>query len=162
MPRVSRSRVIPAAPDDVWRLVSDPHSLPRWWPRTTRVEAVRETGGGRRSRWTKVLVTRRGSLVRADFRSTSSAEGERFVWEQQLENTPFERLLRSNRVAISLSAAGVGTRVTLEAEQAMRGLSRLGAPMAGRAARRTLADALVAIERQLCEPSTDGDADPEP
>ncbi len=99
-----------------------------------------------------MLTTRRGSLVRADYRCTSSAEGERFIWEQELENTPFEKLLRSNRLSISLSTDGVRTKVTLEAEQAMRGLSRLGAPMAARATRRTLSDALEAIERTVVDP----------
>ena len=151
MARVTRSRLVPATPGEVWRLVSDPYNLPRWWPRTTRVEAVRETGAGSRSRWTKVLLTKRGSVVRADFRSISSAEGERFVWEQELKNTPFEKLLRNNRLAITLSVEGAGTNVTLEADQAMRGLSRLGRPMASRAARRTLSEALTGIERSFAE-----------
>jgi uncharacterized protein YndB with AHSA1/START domain len=37
MPKVSRQRMIDAPIDRVWDLVSDPHSLPRWWPKTTRV-----------------------------------------------------------------------------------------------------------------------------
>lgn len=151
MPRVSRSRLVPAAPDEIWRLVSDPHSLPRWWPRTTRVEAVRELGRGRRSRWTKVLLTRRGSVVRADYRCVSSVERERLIWEQELENTPFEKLLLSNRLSVSLLPEGAGTKVTLEAEQKMRGLSRLGSPMAARAARGTLSEALAAIDRSVTE-----------
>ena len=160
MPRVARSRLITAAPEDVWRLVSDPSNLPRWWPRTTRVEAVRETGGGKRSRWTKVLLTRRGSVVRADFRSTSSAKGEGFAWEQELENTPFEKLLRSNRMSISLIADAAGTTVTLESEQVMRGLSKLGGPMASRAARRTLTEALAALDRSLAEPEPEPSEEP--
>jgi uncharacterized protein YndB with AHSA1/START domain len=26
--------------DEVWNLISDPYNLPRWWPRTSRVESV--------------------------------------------------------------------------------------------------------------------------
>ncbi|MGI9557684.1 MAG: SRPBCC family protein [Solirubrobacterales bacterium] len=159
MPRVTRSRLIPASTDEVWRLVSDPHSLPRWWPRMSRVEAVREVEGGRRSRWTKVLMTKSGRPVRADYRCTSSAAGERYVWEQDLENTPFERILTSNRLTIELSDEPAGTRVTLEAEQSMRGLSRLGGPMASRAARRTLTAALGAIEDAFVAPAREATAD---
>ena len=46
---------------EVWELVSDPYSLPRWWPRTSRVENVERKAGGRRSQWTKVLETSRGA-----------------------------------------------------------------------------------------------------
>src|SRR2546430_179023 len=60
MPRVSRKRVIAAPRERVWELVSDPHHLPRWWPRTVRVEDVRQIQGGRRSRWTTVLGTQSG------------------------------------------------------------------------------------------------------
>ena len=149
MPRVVRSRVVETPPGEVWALVSDPHGLPRWWPRTSRVEAVRALEDGPGSRWTKVLATPRGSSVRADYRCASTTEGERYVWEQELEGTPFERLLRVNRVEIHLAPAGSGTDVTLVNEQALRGVSRLGGPMAARAARRTLDEALRGIERAL-------------
>ena len=42
MPKVSRSRTIRASVESVWDLVSDPHNLPRWWPRIMRVEDVQE------------------------------------------------------------------------------------------------------------------------
>ena len=93
MPRVTRKRTIEAPVADVWKLVSDPYSLPRWWPRTGRVENVEQKPGGRRSQWTKVLQTAEGRGVRADFRCVSSATEERYVWEQQLDGTPFERIL---------------------------------------------------------------------
>ena len=50
--------------------------------------------------------------MRADYRCVSSAEGERYVWEQQLAGTPFERHLRSSKVEIELRADGEGTEVT--------------------------------------------------
>src|SRR5690606_27795067 len=71
MPRVSRRRTIEAPVGEVWKLVSDPYSLPRWWPRTARVENVDSRDGGRRSQWTKVLETAEGRGVRADFRCLS-------------------------------------------------------------------------------------------
>ena len=148
MPRVSRTRLIAAAPERVWDLVSDPHSLPRWWPRTLRVEDVRDADGGH-GQWTTVLATDRGSGVRADFRCTSSDHGERYTWEQEVAGTPFERVLRSSRLEIGLRPQAGATEVTLTADEELRGLSRLGASMMRGAARRRLDEALGGIERAL-------------
>lgn len=147
MPRVSRSRGIEAPVGDVWRLVSDPHSLPRWWPRATRVENV--TGSGRRGQWTTVLETAEGRGVRADFRCLSSAENERFVWEQDLEGTPFERYLRSSRTEVELRQRDGATQVTIAAAQSLKGMSRLGSPMMRRGQGAILEQALDGIERAL-------------
>jgi uncharacterized protein YndB with AHSA1/START domain len=149
MPRVSRRRTVGAPPSDVWTLVSDPYNLPRWWPRTSRVENVEQRGSGRRSRWTKVLETAEGRGVRADYRCVSAAEGERYVWEQELEETPFEKHLRASRVEIGMRDAGEGTEVTLSSVQTMRGLSRLGSPMMRRGQGAILEEALDGIERAL-------------
>ncbi|MGH2855564.1 MAG: SRPBCC family protein, partial [Solirubrobacteraceae bacterium] len=40
MPTTQRTRTIAAPAGEVWELVSDPHHLPRWWPRVARVEGV--------------------------------------------------------------------------------------------------------------------------
>ena len=161
MPRISRTRVIEAQPERVWALVSDPHHLPRWWPLTVRVEDVREMPGGRRSQWTKVLQTERGTTVRADFRCIGSTEGRRFAWEQDLTGTPFERILKEARVEILLDRPNGGTAVTLRTEERLRGLSRLGAVMMRSAARRRLDEALQSLEHALVgekEPAA-GEAD---
>jgi uncharacterized protein YndB with AHSA1/START domain len=134
---------------EVWKLVSDPYSLPRWWPHTSRVENVERRSGGRRSQWTKVLETGEGRGVRADYRCLSSAENERYVWEQQLEGTPFARHLRSARIEIGLRPDGEGTRVDLSSVQSLRGLSRLGSPMLRRGQREILDEALDGIEGAL-------------
>lgn len=130
-------------------MVSDPHSLPRWWPRTARVENVEQKSAGRRSQWTKVLETAEGRGVRADFRCLSSAEGERYVWEQQLDGTPFAKHLRSSTVEIGLRPKADGTEVTLASKQVLRGMSRLGSPMMRRGQRAILDEALNGIERAL-------------
>ncbi|HSS41869.1 MAG TPA: SRPBCC family protein [Solirubrobacterales bacterium] len=148
MSRITRKRQVAAPPGEVWRLVSDPYSLPRWWPRTGRVENV-EGGGGRRTRWTKVLETAEGRGVRADFRCVSSAEGERYVWEQELEGTPFERHLNASRVEIGLREKGGGTEVKLAGVQTLKGMSRLGSPLMRRGQRAILDEALDGIERAL-------------
>ena len=152
MPRVTRRRTIAAAPAEVWALISDPYSLPRWWPRTLRVESVEQTKAGRRSQWTKVLETQAGRGVRADYRCVSSAEGERYVWEQQLEDTPFERHLRASVVEIGLTAEDGGTEVRLTSRQTLRGLSRLGGLLMRRGQGRILDEALEGIERALVNP----------
>ena len=60
---VRRSRIVGAPREAVWAVVGDPHQLPRWWPRTERVEGV---GPGE---WTSVLRSERGS---ASTRHTAS------------------------------------------------------------------------------------------
>jgi uncharacterized protein YndB with AHSA1/START domain len=149
MPRISRRRRIDASPGAVWELISDPYNLPRWWPRTIRVENVERTAAGKRSQWTKVLETSEGRGVRADYRCLSSAQGERYVWEQQLGDTPFERILRSSVLEIGLAPADSQTDVRLTSRQTLRGMSRLGSPMMRRATARTLDEALSGIERAL-------------
>jgi uncharacterized protein YndB with AHSA1/START domain len=149
MARVTRRRTVEAPVEEVWALVSDPYNLPRWWPRTGRVESVEQRGSGRRSQWTKVLETAEGRGVRADYRCVSAAENERFVWEQVLERSPFEKHLKLSRVEIGLAGRGEGTEVSLTSEQKLRGMSKLGSPMMRRGAGSTLDEALAGIERAL-------------
>jgi uncharacterized protein YndB with AHSA1/START domain len=147
--RVTRTRSIEAPVGEVWKLVSDPYNLPRWWPRTSRVENVERKDGGRRSRWTKVLETAEGRGVRADYRCVSSAEGERYVWEQEVEGTPFAKHLRAWRVEIGLRERDGKTEVSLASAQTLKGLSRFGSPMMRKAQRAQLDEALDGIERAL-------------
>lgn len=149
MARVTRTRTVEAPPGDVWKLVSDPYNLPRWWPRTSRVENVERKSAGRRSRWTKVLQTSEGRGVRADYRCLSSAEGERYVWEQELEGTPFEKHLKAWRVEIGMCEDEGGTEVSLSSVQTLRGLSRLGSLMMRKAQGAQLDEALDGMERAL-------------
>ncbi len=148
MPRVTRTRVIPVDQDRVWDLVSDPHNMPRWWPRAKRVEDVRGPAGAR-AHWTVVMETERGTGVRADYRCTGATAPRRYEWEQQIEGTPFERVLRASSVEITLGPAVSGTEVTLTSDVALRGLSRLGSTMMRGATRQRLDDALAEIDRVL-------------
>jgi uncharacterized protein YndB with AHSA1/START domain len=141
--------MIAAPRERVWDLVSDPYSLPRWWPRTSRVENVDLKPEGRRSQWTKVLQTAEGRGVRADFRCLSSAEGERYVWEQELDGTPFARHLRASTVAVALRGEGQETEVRLTSAQTLRGMSRLGSPMMRGGQGKILDQALDGLERAL-------------
>lgn len=152
MPRVSASRTVACDPQRTFEVVGDPHHLPRWWPGIARVEDVHLTRERRRSRWTSVLIARSGRPVRADYRCVSSARGERFAWEQELDETPFAKHLREARTDISLAPDPEGTRVTITADHRLRGLSRLGGWMMRGAMRRQIRGALAGLVEILGEP----------
>ena len=124
---VRRETEVPAAPEEVWRVVSDPARLPQWWPAVTRVE---EAGP---DAWTKVLSSPRGKTVRVDYTRLEAVEGERLVWRQELEESPFERILALAVTTLELHAADAGTHVAVELEQKPRGWARF-APLQFRAA----------------------------
>ena len=150
MARVVRRRRIAAPASALWSVITDPYHLPRWWPNTSRVENVSEGPPADRS-WTQVLGTRGGRGVRADFRCVEERDGERFVFEQTVEGTPFERFVRRARTEIELEPQNGDTQVTLALDRRLRGLSRLGSPMMRRAIGRTLNEALDGLEAVATE-----------
>jgi uncharacterized protein YndB with AHSA1/START domain len=142
VPRVRRSRTIGATPEQVWRTVCDARHLPRWWPRVQRVESVDG------ERFTEVLQTDKGRSVRADFRVTESTAPEVRRWRQDVEGSPFARLLRSAETEVRLARDGAGgTRVTLTIDQRLRGIGALGGFLVRRATRTQLDEALDALGR---------------
>jgi uncharacterized protein YndB with AHSA1/START domain len=143
VPTARRSRIIAASLEELWEVISDPHHLPRWWPRVTRVEDVEG------SAFTEVMKTTKGKLVRADFQLVKSDErARRLSWEQQVEGTPFARLLSSAETNVSLEPAAEGTTVTIELRQTLSGFfPRFGGFMVSRAAAATLEEALEGLER---------------
>jgi uncharacterized protein YndB with AHSA1/START domain len=129
-------------PEQVWRTVGDPRHLPRWWPRVQRVESVEG------DRFTEVLATDKGRTVRADFRVVESTAPSVRRWSQDVEGSPFERLLRSADTEVRLAPDGAaGTRVTLTIDQRLRGVGALGGFLVRRATRRQANDALAALDR---------------
>ncbi len=118
-----------------------------------RVESVQGSPGAVRSRFTQVFETSKGTAVRADYRITGSTAGERLVWEQQIDGTPFEKFLRAAVLEMRIAADGSGeagrSRITIEARRLLRGASRLGSPMMKGATKRSLDGALDGIERAL-------------
>lgn len=145
MPKVVRRRRVAAPAGDVWRVISDPEHMPRWWPRTSRVENVRGSGPG--ASWTQVLETRGGRGVRADYRCIAAEENERFAFEQEVEGTPFEKVLRASAIEVRLAPDGDETEVQLTQQQKLRGLSRFGSPMMRRGSRKILAAALRGLDQ---------------
>lgn len=151
MPKAKRSRVIAADRRSVWDVVSDPYHRTRWLPKVSRVEDVHERAGGSGSQWTDVLSTASGKSVRAEFRCLWSREQEGYAWEQQIEGSPFAKVLQSSVTSVELEDREDGTSVTLVADQRLRGLSRLGGFMLRRATGAQLDDALDGLERALGE-----------
>jgi uncharacterized protein YndB with AHSA1/START domain len=143
VPTARRTRTIAAPAQDIWELIADPHHLPRWWPRVARVEEVQPDA------FTEVLASPRGRLVRADFRVVARDEQALVLhWSQQVQDTPFARLLSAADTELRLEPAGRSTNVTLELRQSLRGLfPNLGATRVRRAARATLEEALDGLER---------------
>jgi uncharacterized protein YndB with AHSA1/START domain len=165
MPTARASRTIAAPAEDLWRVISDPHHLPRWWPRVTRVEDV----GG--DAFTEVMKTSKGKTVRADFDVVAADVGARTVrWDQRIEGTPFAAVLRSSQTELTLlpvaadgvpgggPPAGSATEVTIEMRQVLAGqtgrdgwytavLPRVRERMVRRAAAATIAEALDGLER---------------
>ena len=141
MPVVSRSRSVPAAPERLWTLVSDPERLIEWWPRVQRVEDAS------RKAWTTVLVTPKGRTLRADFTLLDAEHPRLLRWRQEVEESPFERILEGAVTELELRPAGDGaTEVTLTQRLTLRGLSRLGGIQIRLATRRQLEGALDGLD----------------
>src|SRR5580704_13001325 len=113
MPTARRSRTIPAPTQELWELIGDPHHLPRWWPRVTRVEDVEADA------FTEVMRTRKGKLVRADFDVCRDTARHTLTWVQRIEGTPFANVLKAAETELQLSPVGSGTEVTIELRQEM-------------------------------------------
>ena len=110
------------------------------------MENVSEGDSGSRS-WTQVLETKSGKGVRADYRVVEASLERRYVFEQIVEGTPFERFVRSARTEVKLAPEDGETEVSIALERRLRGLSRLGGWMMRRAIGRTLDDALTGLAR---------------
>jgi uncharacterized protein YndB with AHSA1/START domain len=138
---VRRETVVPRAPDEVWQVISDPAQLPRWWPGVTRVEEATTQA------WTTVLTSPKGKSVRMDFTRVEASEPTRLVWRQEVEQSPFERILAEATTSLELSEAEAGTRVAIALDQKPRGWARF-APLQFRAAGvRQVQGALEGLER---------------
>jgi uncharacterized protein YndB with AHSA1/START domain len=144
------SRMLATSPEAIWRVLADPYHQARWWPRVRRVEGVEA------DRFTQVLATERGKGIRADFRVLESDPPRRLRWTQELEGSPFERLLEQAETTVELAAVeAAATTVTIELRQRLRGWSRLTPFLFRRAARRQLDEALEGLERAVVgEPAT--------
>ncbi len=147
-----RSRMINAAPEDIWAVLEDPHHFPRWWPGVVRVEGVSDHG------WTHVHTTKKGRAVRIDYRLLDSeppdgaaGTGGWRSWEQEIPGTPFERVLNEAITEVVLEPAGdksqPATLVTVAERQKLRGYSKTGGWMLRGATKKKLDQALDGLAR---------------
>ena len=140
--RISVAKTVRAPRDEVWQLIMDPYHLPRWWPRVERVEEVAGAA------WTKVMFSSRGRAVRSDYTRVETEAPRRVLWRQEVDESPFERLLSEATLEFELEEHGEGrTRVRLTADQSLRGKTRFGGMMVRRATKRTLNEALDGLRR---------------
>ena len=136
MPTVVRTRTVAAAPQQLWDIVADPRRLPEWWPNVQRVEDASAAA------WTTVLTTAKGRSLRADYTLVDDERPYRLSWRQELEESPFERILSESVTELELEPSPEGTLVRLTARVRLRGLSRFGGFQLSRATGRQLEGAL--------------------
>jgi uncharacterized protein YndB with AHSA1/START domain len=142
MPTTTRTRTFDAPPEAVWRVVGDANHLARWWPRVRRIEAVSEGG------WTKVFMTAKGKSVRADYTLLETRPPHAISWTQELEDSPFERLMDEAVTEVSLEPAGdERTQVSISLRQRLRGWARFAPFLVKRGTRRLLDEALDGLEQ---------------
>jgi uncharacterized protein YndB with AHSA1/START domain len=147
---VSRSRMLDAPVEEVWKVIVDPYQMPRWWPRVERMEGVED------DRFTQVFKSKRRRTVRADFRLLASeppggeyASGHR-TWEQDVVGTPFERVLAESITEILVEPGpDGGARVTLAQRQKLRGYSKSGAWAMRSATAKRLDEALEGLAQAI-------------
>jgi uncharacterized protein YndB with AHSA1/START domain len=135
--------VVGAPQQQVWELLADPHHMPRWWPGVVRVEGVED------DRFTQVFQTKKGRPVRMDFRVLASEAPWRRTWAQEIEGTPFERVLNESVIEVALESEGAGTLVTIAQSQKLRGYSKTGGLLLRRATGGKLQEALDGLVRAL-------------
>ena len=141
MATASRSRTLAAPQQDVWALIADADHMPRWWPGVTRVEGVSE------DHFTQVFKTKKGRSVRLDFEIIESDPPWLRTWRQEIDGTPFQRVLTESVISVELKSVGEGTEVTISHQQRLRGYSRTGGFMLRRATRKKLDEALDGLAR---------------
>jgi len=141
MPTITRRQSVPAPPQEVWSVVSDPARLPEWWPGVARVEEASPEA------WTTVLTSAKGKAVRADYTRVEANPPHRLVWRQEVAESPFERILSESVTAVRLEPEGEGsTGVELTVRHRSRGFARFGFLQMRLAAARQLDQALEGLE----------------
>ena len=133
---VRRETLVPAPPEEVWRVVTDPHRLPAWWPNVSRVEDASPEA------WTKVLMSPGGKAVRADYTRIEAEEPTRVRWRHEVQESPFERILAASTTGIALEPGEGGTLVRISIDHRPRGWARFSPFQMRAAATRQVAGAL--------------------
>ena len=149
MIEVIAERDLPAPPERVWPLVSDPDELPRWFGFAERVEVLEGDGVGQKRRqhghWGK-------KASEVDQVLTAYEPERRLAWRhlaERLDGKPAPRFAASTDFSIELAPSSAGTHVKLRSVQVPAGRVR-GLVMRAFGRREvagTLASSLDSLER---------------
>jgi uncharacterized protein YndB with AHSA1/START domain len=117
MIEIVAERTVPAPPERVWPLVSEPDALPRWFGFAERVEVLDGEGVGQRRRqhgqWG-------GKPSEVDQEITAFEPPRRLAWRhlaERLDGRPAPRFAASTDFSIELAPEGADTRVRLRSVQ---------------------------------------------
>jgi uncharacterized protein YndB with AHSA1/START domain len=144
MPVVKRTRTVGVEAEHVWRLVANPERLAAWWPGVQRVEDASPQA------WTTVMTSPNGRTVRVDYSRVEQRPPRLLVWRQEIDESPFERILAEAVTEVEVEpAAGGSTTVVLTERTRLRGFARLGLLQWRRASRKRLDGALQGLEEAL-------------
>lgn len=97
------------------------------------------------------MATPAGRTLRADYTLVSSEPEQRREWQQEVGESPFERILAEAITALELERSPAGSRVRLVARLRLRGFSRFGTLQVRRAWGRQLDGALAGLEALFAE-----------
>lgn len=150
---------MPADPDGVYDVISDPRRLSDWWPRVTRVENVDGKAGTSRTQWTNVLAADSGRKLRMDYRCVGATRPERYIWEHELSGTPFEEHLQNQTTEVRLRPGDGGTEISLTATHTLRGSARLAGFMMKKTQKQMLDQALAALGTVFEKSAAAGEGD---
>jgi uncharacterized protein YndB with AHSA1/START domain len=122
---VRAHRSIPATPDELWPLVSDPARLPEWFAFAERIELLEgPDGAGQRRRQHGRWGKRRSEV---DQVVTRWEPGRALAWRheaERLDGKPAPRFAASTDFTIELEPVPAGTVVRLHSAQQPAGLLR--------------------------------------
>jgi uncharacterized protein YndB with AHSA1/START domain len=117
MIEVIAERTVPAPPERVWPLISEPEELPRWFGFAERVEVLEGAGVGQRRRqhghWGK-------KPSEVDQELTAFEPQRKLAWRhlaERLDGKPAPRFAASTDFSIDLKPENGGTRVRLRSAQ---------------------------------------------
>lgn len=117
MIEVVAERTVPAPPEAVWPLVSDPELLPRWFGFAERVEVLEGEGAGQLRRQHGHWGKKRSEV---DQELTAFDPPRRLAWRhlaERLNGKPAPRFAASTDFSIDLIPEDGGTRVRLSSAQ---------------------------------------------
>lgn len=122
MPTVVRERVVPAAPQQIWRLIDDPAQMAGWFTFADRMELLDGNGLGRRQRLYGRWGRRRSEI---DQRIIAYEPLRTLAWRheaERLDGKPAPRFAAETVFTIELHEQPKGTLVRMTSAQRPAGV----------------------------------------